>query len=44
VGAIVALAGVIEVGVRRGSCAAPSRRRRVSQPADEHVVTCRVRH
>ena len=40
VDALVARAGVAEAGARHGSGAAPASRRRVSQPADEHVAMC----
>ena len=40
VGALVARDGVAEAGARHGSGTAPASRRRVSQPADEHVAMC----
>ena len=36
--ALVARAGVAEVGARHGPGTAPASRRRVSQPADKHVA------
>ena len=40
VNTLVVRAGVAEVGAWHGSGAAPAIRRRVSQPADEHVAMC----